>query len=363
MLVYSYLNPSIKRKVSHFFRSSHSNFLEANAILNSLKKTGLKISSFDHDSTINIECKKITHVFGYGNPVFQVISKSLNREIKFIHYLTGSEKNFQNNAEIKRVNYFNNKYSAKYIPRRIVNEPHSLEEFYIKKVILIGNKKTQSTYQERINSGDIIKTINATSPIKLNDETKNFIYERFFNSETKKILFISGSGLVHKGLDLVLEAIKDLNTSKIELHIMSPYEKDFFKPLKNLVSKPNIIYHGFKNLKSISTRKIIESCHFIISPSCSEGQSTSVLAGMTCGLVPIITEECGIDINEDIYLLKSLSSKDIAQALDNALSLNFKNYKNKSERSMELIKKNHQIKNFQYNIEKFLFHFGFHDFQ
>ena len=72
----------------------------------------------------------------------------------------------------------------------------------------------------------------------------------------------------------------------------------------SLFSKPNIIHHGFLNLKSISARKIIESCHFLISPSCSEGQSTSVLAGMTCGLIPILTEECGINIDENIYLLK-----------------------------------------------------------
>ena len=196
----------------------------------------------------------------------------------------------------------------------------------------------------------------------MNFDTKNLIYERFFNSKTKRILFISGSGLVHKGLDLVLEAIKDLNTSKIELHIMGPYENDFFKPLKNLVSKINIFHHGFMNLKSISARKIIESCHFLISPSCSEGQSTAVLTGMTCGLIPIITEECGINIDENSYLLKSLSSNEIAQALDNALSLNFNKYKNKSEYSLELVKKNHQIENFRDNIEKFLYDFDFYDF-
>ena len=103
MIIFSYINPSIKRKISNFFRSSHSNFFEANTILNSLKKTGLKISSFDHDSSIDIDYKKITHVFGYGNPVFQVISKSLNREIKFIHYLTGSEKIIKIRQKLKEL--------------------------------------------------------------------------------------------------------------------------------------------------------------------------------------------------------------------------------------------------------------------
>ena len=84
MIIFSYLNPSIKRKISNFFRSSHSNFLEANTIFNSLKKTGINIYSFDHDSNIDLDFKKITHVFGYGNPVFQVISKSLNTEIKVL---------------------------------------------------------------------------------------------------------------------------------------------------------------------------------------------------------------------------------------------------------------------------------------
>ena len=148
----------------------------------------------------------------------------------------------------------------------------------------------------------------------MDDDTKNLIHERFLIAKQKNT-FISGSGLVHKGLDLVLESFKELNSSKIELHIMGPYENDFFNPLKNLVSKPNIIHHGFLNLKSISARKIIESCHFLISPSCSEGQSTSVLAGMTCGLIPLITEECGIDVDQNIFLLKSLTSNEIAKVL------------------------------------------------
>ena len=83
---------------------------------------------------------------------------------------------------------------------------------------------------------------------------------------------------------------------------------------------------------------------------------------MTCGLIPIITEECGINIDENIFLLKSLTSNEISQALDSALSLNFKKYKNKSEYSLDLVKKNHQIGNFRDNIEKYLYDFGFYDF-
>ena len=361
MLLYSYLNPSIKRRVKYILKPSHSNILESITILKSLKKVGINIFSIDHDSNASLDFKKVSHVFGYGKPVFQAISNSINRQINVIHYLTGSEKHFQNNAELKRVYYFNNKYLANYTPRRLVNEPHSLEDFYIKKVILIGNNKTKSTYQEKMNKGVNIKTINATSPIEVHYEKDNYPWEKFRNNKIKRILFLSGSGLVHKGLDLVIEAIKKLNSPNIELHIMGPYEQDFFDPLKNQIAELNVVHHGFKDLRSSITKKIIENCDFLISPSCSEGQSTSVLAGMACGLVPIITEECGVNINENIFSLNSHSINEIAGVIDNALSLNFISYRNKSENVMNLIRDNHQINQFQETLENYLFEFGFYN--
>ncbi len=42
---------------------------------------------------------------------------------------------------------------------------------------------------------------------------------------------------------------------------------------------------------------------FSIFPSCSEGQSGSVLTTMSLGLIPIVTKEVGIDVFDKGFLI------------------------------------------------------------
>lgn len=55
---------------------------------------------------------------------------------------------------------------------------------------------------------------------------------------------------------------------------------------------------------------------YVILPSCSEGQATSVLTVMCNGLIPFITKYYGIDIQDFTFQINNLNSKGITSAID-----------------------------------------------
>jgi glycosyltransferase involved in cell wall biosynthesis len=97
--------------------------------------------------------------------------------------------------------------------------------------------------------------------------------ERGWNSNTH-FLWFGGAGLVHKGLDLLLDYFYE--NPSLTLHICGPIESE---PLfaqaykKELYETENIIMHGFVDIRGQVFEEIIKRCAFVVFPSCSEGQA------------------------------------------------------------------------------------------
>ena len=112
----------------------------------------------------------------------------------------------------------------------------------------------------------------------------------------KNFLFFASWSQVLKGLDLLLEIFPghpDLN-----LYICGRYEKeeDFCACYqKELYETPNIHPMGWITVNSPEYNELVRKCAYIIHPSCSEGQSGSVVQCMSSGLIPLVTTETGID--------------------------------------------------------------------
>ena len=88
------------------------------------------------------------------------------------------------------------------------------------------------------------------------------------------------------------------NTQKKKLIIAGIQQGE----LKKLYPIPkNVVHIGFINLKSERFLNLMNEASFILFPSCSEGMASGVLTCMNHGLIPIITKECGIDIEKDFW--------------------------------------------------------------
>jgi len=132
----------------------------------------------------------------------------------------------------------------------------------------------------------------------------------------RKFLFFSGRRQLVKGLDLLLEVFS--RQKDLELFICGPIieEKDFCDCYHHeLFETPNIHVLGWVHIHTATYKDVIQTCTYIIQPSCSEGQIGSVIQCMRDGIIPIVTKECGIDMEHFGITLPSDSIEDIEKTV------------------------------------------------
>lgn len=239
--------------------------------------------------------------------------KHLKKEAKKIIYFTGSYPDFQNQAEQKRLQDLQKRRGVKLRARRQVPSiPKSIWERF-DAILLMGNEQTKKTFPK-------LKT-----PIYLITNAGDENYPKLPKTQksAKSFLFLASGGQVHKGLDLLLEIFA--RHPELELYVCSPFakEEDFTKEYyKELYETPNIHPIGFLDPYSQRFQEIAKKCAYLLSPSCSEGMSGSVLVAMSAGIIPIASKACGVDkikvfeesqITKDLKTLSKKSSLEVSR--------------------------------------------------
>lgn len=137
-----------------------------------------------------------------------------------------------------------------------------------------------------------------------------------FHACQKHFLWLSSQGLVHKGLDLVLDAFAAL--PEYHLTVCGPIqnEKEFERAYyKELYQTHNIHTLGWVDASSPEFVKIANQCLGLIYPSCSEGAAGSVVTCMQAGLIPIVSYESGIDVDDFGVILQESAVEEIKDTI------------------------------------------------
>ena len=162
--------------------------------------------------------------------------------------------------------------------------------------------------------------------------------------------------MIHKGLDLLLEVFK--NNPDLHLHVCGPIDNESeFKTCfyDELYNKRNINAYGFVDLRSDTFAHLMKTCAFVIFPSCSEGQATSVVNVMGNGaLLPVVTKESGIDINEYGIEIKGCNPKDVELAVVAADRLTVDDVRKRSFSCGEYISQHNSIDMFSKTLKDIL---------
>lgn len=162
-------------------------------------------------------------------------------------------------------------------------------------------------------------------------------------------------GLIHKGLDLLLEIFKELPDYNLYICGSIKNEPEFEHCyFDELYRTKNIHTYGFIGVDSFEFREIIKKCNFIIFPSCSEGQASSVINAMVYGLIPIVTISSGINIKDFGIEIETISHNKIKEAILKAISLSQNEIKEMSMRCALDTIKNHSIEKFSEEFKKSL---------
>ncbi len=211
----------------------------------------------------------------------------LNPECIKIFHSDTAHMLFHNAAESRRLLALQQRRGVTLRPRRF--EMPNLAIEHADYAIIKGNEFTLGTYRY---AGKPLYPIWGTSVVEY-----PWPGHKDFAASRKHYLFLSSSGMVHKGLDLVLEAFAGLPDH--ELTVCAPVGRetafeDAFR--KELYQTPNIHTHGWVDVSSAEFVEIAGRCVGLIYPSCSEGQSGAVITCLHAGLIPLVSYESGVDV-------------------------------------------------------------------
>lgn len=178
-----------------------------------------------------------------------------------------------------------------------------------------GHEFTLSSYSQ-------VNTKKYQIPSPINDRiVPTFKEIQDDHSRTKKFFFYSGSGLLHKGLDLIIEAFADMPDYELYIAILNA-EPWFLKHYKDILNRsPNIHWLGSIKSDSEKMRKVAMKCGFVISASCSDADPVSIIECMRYGMIPVVTWETDISIKNQLEI-KNPTIESVKQSVIMSSKLN-----------------------------------------
>ncbi len=161
---------------------------------------------------------------------------------------------------------------------------------------LIGNAWTFGTYPTEVRSK--LSLLPVTAPVD-KFGTGDPVSSKPLAENT--FLWFAGGGAVHKGLDLALEAIPQIDNTHLHVVGSLEAERDFLWLYRNeLFREANISYHGYLPTSSPLLAEVMRESTFLIAPTCSEATSNAAVFCLLRGLIPIYSESIGISLPSNL---------------------------------------------------------------
>jgi glycosyltransferase involved in cell wall biosynthesis len=333
----SYLNDCYLTSIlNHNFSTNRT---EAHTIATIFLELGYIVDLVDcRDNTSNFD-NEYDVIFGFGFPFRKWLG---NANILPILYLTEAPPDLSYSRELTRVTSFNsgaNQRNEKITRSGTYYKTSDIEVTGTVICLGEGNKAwLRKNYPD--------KTVIAISPTGIYNST----FDSNFTAPKRNFLCLTSRGWVHKGIDIIVNYFdsNECNPDNHTLFLAGSGSKNEFRLLKH---KKNIVFLGQIDIKSAMYLDVLKQVSFIVSCSCSEGMSTSVLTGMLHGLIPIVTEESNINSPYKIPIA-GFDLSDFVQSIHIALKLSDTELEKYKGEIYEHAHDNYKLNNFYEAVKK-----------
>lgn len=215
-------------------------------------------------------------------------------------------------------------------------------------VIALGNEFVAQWYRPHNSRVFPLDHVALTSAdVRL--DAKNFAAAR------RHFLFFVGTGLLHKGMDLVLEAFAGLDDVHLWVcgQLNSGDERQFTRAYRReLYHTPNIHPVGF--IGGAELDRLSEQCLALIHPSCSEGMPGAVLDGMARGLIPVLSRESGVDTDDFGVTLDPCSVGEVQRQVRALSRISAATARQMSERARATVCRRYTFTHYRHNVDRIL---------
>ena len=308
--------PLVLGRVSRFDR--HSNCAEVRNLVAVLRELGFDVTLVDRG------CPEWSLPRGPFDVVVGLAAGNSGRLLPRLYeacpnalklgYCAGPEPSWSNSAIEARY-----RHAYRLRGRQVPKEPmRVIDQYDFKSVfeqsdalVVHGNSHTVSTYRKLLPNKQLFRVdgIAIGQPL----------FKLQCAGLRRGFLAVGGDGAIVKGIDLVVRAAIESPGSRFGY--LGLLERDFRTLIgTEIEDAPNFREHGFVYANSKRFASIADSYSFGLLPSCSEGMATSVLTMMRRGLVPMVTEETGVDVEDFGIIVKTnhllKDAVDLAEELD-----------------------------------------------
>ncbi len=295
-------------------RKVHTSGLEVRIIARLLDDLGYNVDVVHLEDETAIEYRKYDLLFGYGAPIVNSYGAARRAGARTVAYFPGWHNAASNAATLERV-------EAVYCKRgewllessRFAGRDWTSITTVADATLVLGDELAADSYR-RFTQKPVYVLPAPYHPVC---DYRDLLAGKDFAAARRRFLWFGGTGLVHKGLDLLLETFAGL--PDLELHVCGPLDAEpRFTALyrQELEHTPNIFAHGFVSLDSPLFRDLLVRCAFSVLPSCSEGGAPSVLNTMgNGGLVPVVPEQASVHIGDFGVRIASLEPAAVRDAV------------------------------------------------
>lgn len=224
--------------------------------------------------------------------------------VKVMHIET-SHPAVHNPAQRRRLDELAERRGIRLAPFKMLEENRAIE--HADAATVLGNEVTQASYRF---AGRPLYPVPISQPLLW-----PFPEAKAFADCRRRFLWFGSGGMVHKGLDRVLEVFAGL--PELELAVVGPVDREraFVKAFRReLFETPNIVCHGWMEIGSPVFRALADRTLALVYPSCAEGQNGGAVTCMHAGLLPVLSRESGLDLTDERGRLLLDSSLDEIRA-------------------------------------------------
>lgn len=323
--------------------NSHTHYWESMQIVQAFKDLGYDVDVISYRN-LSFVPNKDYQIFFSARTNFEYIAKQLPSSCTKIAHLDTSHWITNNHNAYARLLNLKNRKKVSLQNIKMIEANRAIE--YADIATILGNQFTIDTYSY---AEKPIYRIPISAPsVYPWDEQKNF------DACRKNYLWFGSSGFVHKGLDLVIDAFKELPDYNLTIFGPLKHEKEFVKAYHSeLFETPNINAVGWIDVDSQEFLDYARNTVALIYPTCAEGGGGSALTCMHAGMIPILSYESSVDIPDCGFILKNHSIQEIKNTIQHVSSLPTNELETIAKRAWEYARKNHTRDSFARGFENF----------
>lgn len=321
----------------------HTNAFEVVAMAEAWLDQGFRVEVCDHkERSYQLPRDCVVAIDIHGNLERWAASLS-SRCLKILH-ATGPHWLHWNHAELSRLEAVKHRKGVALAPRRQVSPSRGVE--VADQVVVLGNDYTAESFAF---GGKPVTRIPISSAYEF-----SWPADRIVQSAKRNFLWVGSYGMVHKGLDLVLDAFSGMPQLQLTVCGRPEKEEDFFRLYKTeLCGRRNIRFHGWLDMGSPDFASLAKTHASVIYPSSAEGGAGSVIHCMHAGLLPACTCEASIDLGDFGVAVGEGNVQAVQAAAKKIAEMSAHEVEDRARRAWEHVRRVHTRDAFRRNYRAF----------